>query len=341
MLVSAFYASEGRTVSGMVSLVTTDPEVAAKGADLVLVVVPTFLHEGILRAVVPFLRAGTPIVVVEGGWWGKPPLPGMESLGFFAIDTLPWACRVAKGHTATILGTKTAVRLGSTEASSTPALCELLTQLFEVKVQAVANLVTLTLFPGYLVHPGVMYGLFSEWDGKAFEKAPLFYQGVTDRIEGILLGLQADLFRVKAKVRELLPSVDLGPDETLHEWFLQAYAGKIGDPSTLGSTLRTNTAYDGLVAPTQPNPCGEGRVPLFDYRYLSEDSELYLMILRGIGELVGVSTPVLDQVLEWSQAVLGREWLHEGKVEGLDLGRTRAPQAFGIHSAEAFLRSVQ
>jgi hypothetical protein len=340
--VSAFYPSENRTVTGTVSVVTTDPEEAAKGADLVMMCLPTFLHDSVLRALVPFLRPGTPVGAVKGGWWTKPPLPGMAAMNFFVMETLPWACRVEKGHTATVLGTKVCVRMGSSPASEAPRLCSLMSKLLDINFRPVANMLgSCTFFPGFVLHPGIMYGLLSEWDGKAFEKAPLFYQGVDDRTEEVMLGLQADMDRTKAKLQELLPSMDLSSVGTVHDWLLDAYDGQIGDLSTLGSTLRTNAAYAGLVVPTRPNPDGPGRLPLFDYRYLTEDAEIHFTVIRGIAELLGVPTPTVDRVLEWAQAKLNREWLREGKLQGKDLARTRAPQAFGIRSVEAFLQSMQ
>ena len=234
------------------------------------------------------------------------------------------------------------VRLGSSPASEAPRLCSLMSKLLEISFQPVANLLgSCTFFPGFVLHPGIMYGLLSEWDGKAFETAPLFYQGVDDRTEEVLLGLQADMDHTKAKLQELLPSMDLSSVGTVHNWLLDAYEGQIGDPSTLGSTLRTNAAYAGLVVPSRPNPEGPGRLPLFDYRYLTEDAEIHLTVIKGMGELLGVSTPTLDGVLGWVQARLNRDWLREGKLQGKDLARTRAPQAFGIRSVEAFLQSVQ
>eukprot|EP00906_Rhabdomonas_costata_P027220 RCo038686 len=65
--ISAVFPSESRTVTGRASMVTTDPEAAAEGADLVILCLPTFLHDSVLRAVVPFLRPETPVGAIGGG----------------------------------------------------------------------------------------------------------------------------------------------------------------------------------------------------------------------------------------------------------------------------------
>lgn len=46
-------------------------------------------------------------------------------------------------------------------------------------------------------------------------------------------------------------------------------------------------------------------------------------------ELVRVKS---DMVLEWCQQVAGKEYMVNGKLEGKDIGETRAPVNFGITS---------
>jgi hypothetical protein len=75
---------------------------------------------------------------------------------------------------------------------------------------------------------------------------------------------------------------------------------------------------------------GGGLVPDFTTRYLAEDIPYGLVVTRGIAELVGTATPVMDKVITWAQARLEREYLVAGKLQGRDLRATRAPQRYGI-----------
>ena len=59
-----------------------------------------------------------------------------------------------------------------------------------------------------------------------------------------------------------------------------------------------------------------------------------LVVTRGLAELAQVPTPTMDRVIRWAQERLGKEYLRAGRVQGRDLGETRAPQRFGLHLAD-------
>jgi hypothetical protein len=72
-----------------------------------------------------------------------------------------------------------------------------------------------------------------------------------------------------------------------------------------------------------------------DARYLVEDVPYGLVVTRGIAELAGVKTPVIDQVITWSQERMGlgvfERWKAGWKRPDLS---TRAPQRYGIDRLE-------
>lgn len=64
-----------------------------------------------------------------------------------------------------------------------------------------------------------------------------------------------------------------------------------------------------------------------------------MVVIRGIAELAGVPTPMLDEVIMWCQQVMGSEFLLvDGKVAGRDLGITRCPQIYGFTDLDTFLK---
>ena len=79
-------------------------------------------------------------------------------------------------------------------------------------------------------------------------------------------------------------------------------------------------------------------LPNFGYRYFTEDLPCGMIVIKGIAELAGVPTPMLDEVIMWSQGVMKQEFLVDGKLCGKDLNRTRSPQAYGYTDLDAFLK---
>ena len=76
-------------------------------------------------------------------------------------------------------------------------------------------------------------------------------------------------------------------------------------------------------------------LPDFSARYLSEDVPHNMVPVKGLAELCGVQTPTIDQLLEWCQRVMGKEYLVNGKLTGNDVAETFAPQRYGFTTLEA------
>lgn len=121
---------------------------------------------------------------------------------------------------------------------------------------------------------------------------------------------------------------------------VRSYGDDIGDKSSIYTMLQTNKGYRGLCHPMIPveTPDGTKYKPNFKYRYYSEDMPTGLVVIRGIAELVGVSTPNIDEVICWCQQVMGKEFLVEGHACGKDMKSARAPQSYGYNDLDTFMK---
>jgi hypothetical protein len=330
----------GELVLGQPQLISANAADVIPGSEVVLLALPAFAHGAVLEAIASNLEAGAIIGAL-------PARGGFDYQAFsifqakkraarlFGLQTLPWACRIVTyGQEVEILGRKAAVDLAAYPAADAHHLASSLAPLLGVRLRPVTSFLTLTLAnPGQLIHPGIMYGLGRGKEGVTFTQAetPLFYQGV-DQPTADLLQAMSD--EVQALVQQLsvhLPNVDPQEIVSIHTWLLRAYPGQIDDGSTLRRAFNTNRAYSGLKMPTRtvgPNSF------VIDYqdRYLAEDVPFGLVVLKGIAELAGVSMPTLDQVIDWAQTRLNRQYLIDGTLCGADLAATRAPQRYGLQT---------
>jgi len=194
--------------------------------------------------------------------------------------------------------------------------------------------------PGAQIHPGVMFGRWcpEKWDGAALPEKPLFYQGVDEFSEGVLNGLTNEVQAIARKMEELVPGLDLKDACTLHQWYLDCYAGQMPDDKTLKGCMNTNPGYRGLT-----HPCieADGKyMPDLKYRYLMEDVPTGMCFNKGLGEILGVPMPMTDKVLTWAQECIGMNIMVDGKMCGPDIGKTRAPQAMGITTVDGFVKAA-
>jgi hypothetical protein len=313
---------------------SADPADVVPGSELVILVLPAFAHEATLRQIVPFLD--------QGAWIGAMPARGgfdicaasvleengREDVGILGLQTLPWACRIrAYGRSVHVLGTKDAVDVATRPRSRAGDVASLLSQALGLRIDPAASLMALTLAnTGQLIHPGIMYGHFGEWDGTPFPAAavPPFYHGLGARGALILAGLSDDIQRIRSRLE---PMMDLRAVRPLREWLVHSYGDTIEDPTSLHSAFVTNRAYAGLMAPVREAAPGE-YVPDFGARYLAEDVPFGLVASRAIAALGGVATPVIDEVIGWAGERLGKDYL------GRDACEARIPQNYGLETLE-------
>ena len=335
--------SHDRLLVGRPHRVSDDPSSVIPGSQLVLLSLPAFAHEIILRDVAPYLG--------DGAWIGALPARGAfdwcarEVLGevekpsvLFGLQTLPWACRIREyGREVEILGTKAAVDLAAWPSDHAEGIAALLSDLLGMPVCPISGFLSLTLAStGQLIHPGVMYGLFRDWDGQPYAEAPLFYHGIDATTADILQQLSDEVQSLRASLEGRFHELDLSAVLPLYDWLLRAYGDTIGDPSSLLSCFVSNTGYLGLRAPMRSTDYG--LVPDFRARYLAEDVPYGLVVTRGIAELVDLPTPMIDQVITWAQEALEQEFLIGGRLIGRSVATSRAPQRYGLNSLDEVMR---
>ena len=323
-------------VLGHPALVTPDAAEAARDADLVLLALPAFAHRPVLEALLPHTKSDAWLAAlparngflweVEDVFRGLGREPGGVIVGF---QTLPWACRVRSfGREVDVLGVKRVVDVAVWPAARREEVARDLSGLLGVPLAAVPSFLALGLADvGQIIHPGIMYGTFRDWDGTPFDEPPLFYQGMDEATAAILDAMSNEVLRLRDAIKRTYPHLDLSAVRHVGEWIRRTYGESIRDDSTLHRCFVTNESYRGIRAPVRA--VDGGYVPDFQARYLSEDVPFGLLVTRGIAELVGVPTPTIDAVITWAQEKLGKEYLRDGRVAGKDVAETRAPQRFG------------
>lgn len=322
-------------------LITSEPERAARGCDIIIFAVPAFLHWRYLTALEPYLEAGCLIV-------GLPGQNGFEfdvrmALGHrlknylvMNFESLPWICRIVEfGRAAKVLGTKDKLvgALQGNLASARlrdPLACMQRLLGEPPRLVISGHLLGITLrSPNAYSHPPIMYGRWKDWDGRALAQPPLFYQGIDEETADLLGKISEEVVQTSRQIMAEFPHVDLSQVIPMYDWDIGCYGNDIKDKTNLLTALRTNTGYAGITHPMVETEDGR-YMPDFNHRFLTEDVPFGLVAIRGIAEIAGVPTPYLDKVLVWCQEKLGKEYLVGSKLIGKDLDATRCPQRYGF-----------
>ena len=321
--------------------VTNDARQAARGCDIIVFAVPAFAHASYLSSLEPFIEPGCVIVG----------LPGQNGFEFdvrqslserlhrcivMNFESLPWICRIVEfGKTVRIAGTKDKV-VGAIQgdlararvADPAASLQHLLGT--PPTLVVTGHLLGITLrSPNAYSHPPIMYGRWKDWDGKALEEPPLFYQGIDEDTADLLGKVSDEVVETSSRIATAYPGVDLSQVIPMYDWDISCYGKDIRDRTNLMTALRTNAGYEGMTHPMIQTEDGR-YLPDFNHRFLAEDVPFGLVAIRGIAEIAGAPTPCIDSVLTWCQARLGKEYLVGSRLTGKDLATTRCPQRYGF-----------
>jgi hypothetical protein len=118
------------------------------------------------------------------------------------------------------------------------------------------------------------------------------------------------------------------------------YAGQIADTNTLSKCFNTNDGFKGFKCPMKEVEVDgvKGFQPDFANRYFTEDIPEGFAMYKGIADLAGVETPVIDEIFSFFQKFMKKEYIKDGKLCGADVKETKSPQAFGVQTLDDLLK---
>jgi predicted dinucleotide-binding enzyme len=318
--------------------ISADPAEVIPGADMILIVVPAYGHANVLRRIGPYVSDTATIgcLPTRGGFEFEaaalvPCAGGRRRI--FGLQTLPWSTRVITlGEVVNIGAAKAEVVLAALPADDTREVAARVGQVLGTQMVPVENFLALTLGnPGQYIHPGLMYGHFRAHDGEEYDETgiPMFYSHASDEMGRIVEGLSDDAIRIARAIEaQSGQTVDLRGVIPVHEWLRRSYAHVTDDMSTVATCFRTGPIQARKAPMAEVRP---GRfMPDFAYRYMTEDVPYGLVVTKAVGELAGVETPMIDEVVTWAQSVTDRRYLVGGKLAGPDAKGLPIPQNHGI-----------
>jgi hypothetical protein len=326
--------------------VTGDPEEAAL-SPIIIMIVPAFAHGVIISQLAPYLTEESTIAALPARsgleYQAQDILSevGQNGCTLVGFQTLPWACRTGEfGHSVTIHGTKNRVGAACLPAKEIKEKARVFSTLLGMDVIPYQSMLELSLAnTGQLIHPGIMYSVFADRLGEVFpseNEVPLFYASVDETAAKVLSQMSDEVLTIKKVVENRLPGLKMPGVVHLSQWLNQAYGKEILDTSSLAKQFQTNRGYQTFKVPMKKFSDGY-RVDV-NTRYLTEDVPFGLLVTKGIALVVGVETPVIDEVITNTSAWIGKEYLIDGELIGRDVMRTRAPQRYTIDSLEELIR---
>lgn len=331
-------------VKGRPAKISKNPADVIPEADVILLPLPSFAYEGVLKSILPHLRPGQFIGATPGqggfDYIARRALgPVAKDVVLFAQQCMPFNCRIQEfGVSVQVQQLEGWFNVFSEPESANEMVCKLTRAMYISKgmgeITARGNFWGASLAPlNANIHPQRLYTLWKDYKpGVVYDRNPLFYEEMTETGGGLMHKTSEEIAEIGKGLSKVLGS----PVYTEH--IFNAEFRSFPDPHyhRVDELFAHSAAYKGFRAPMIP--VEGGFIPNFRNRYFTEDVPYGLCVWRGIAELIGVTTPTIDLLIRWCQHNMGKEYLTaDGRMAGKDIKETSAPQAYGIASARALV----
>jgi NAD/NADP octopine/nopaline dehydrogenase, alpha-helical domain len=322
-------------VKGTPSAISKEAADVVPGADLILMPLPSFAYPTILNGLKDHLREGQTICVTPGqgafDWFARDILGEelMSKITIMGLMPMPFNCRIEEfGKIVNVQELKKKYCIGVIPIEALPKCLKLVEDMFgHAEPAGSGSFLECTLYPiNAIIHPARLFTLLKSWKtGTILAENPLFYEDMTPEATNMMDELNKELIAIGKGIQE--QGVDA---EIPHIFdFLARYVYGEPEDSSLCDFFRTNDAYKGFRCPLVPVE-GGGYLPDFANRYFTEDINLGLCGYKGMADIGGVETPVIDSIIEWAQSHMKMELIVDGHLNGKDVCMTSAPQRFGM-----------
>jgi len=301
--------------SGLIN-VTENPSEVIPDADIVLVTVPSFLLKEILQSIAPHLnRESVWVGSVQcfGGFF----LMASQMLGancnLFGFQRVPYIARIKEyGKSVCIRGYKIEHRIAAlTYNKDKLEIKNILQALFDEPVIMLRSFLEVTLTNSNpLLHPARLYSVMKSWNaGDTFSSSILFYEEWDDFASEILIKMDNEL---QLLVNDLSDYMD--PIVPIDQYY------GVEGASDLTQKIREIEAFKQIKFPMVFD--GTSYIPDLESRYFIEDIPFGLLIIKSIGEQRGIKMPVITEVINWYERIMGKCYLVNGVLEGPDVFET-------------------
>ena len=281
----------GEVLKGCIKAISSNPADVVSHADIVLLCLPGFSISDVLKQIAPALTTETAVgsIVCSTGFFFEAfkILPSQTPL--FGFQRVPFISRLKEyGRSADLLGYKPNLNIAIENTNEKEALRAVIENLFKVPVKLLSSYYEVSLTNSNpLLHPSRLYSLWKDWhEGVVFPKESLFYEEWTIEASNYLIKMDEEF----QQLLDVLP-VTKGSIPTILDYYEST------DAVSLTNKLQSIQAFKGIKSPMKK--VEGGFIPDFRSRYFTEDFPYGLQIVQNQARQHGISTPMIDEILNW------------------------------------------
>jgi len=287
------------------SLLTTRLQDAVRGADLVMLVVPSVAHENYARALAPLLDPNQIVFLNPGHTGGGLHVAaalskaGGPAVRLCETTTLTFICRMEGPATVGVYRETSNLRFAALPASGTPELLGRLRPLFPNLTAAANVLETGFMNINAVIHPpGVLMNAgWTEFTGGGF----LFYkESITPSVARVIEAVDRERLAICSRFGLRAP----------------AFVDYFAEAGLTTEEARRSRSVFRAMQESGPNKTIKAPASL-DHRYIHEDVGYGLVPMTEFGKAAGIQSPVMESLITLASAAVDTDY----RKGGLTLGK--------------------
>lgn len=283
---------------GDLALATDDAAEAFSDADVIFIIVPSFLMESAAENVTPFVRSGMFIGIIPGNGGGEVAFQDAIDKGavIFGLQRVPSVARLIEyGKSVCATGYRDTLYVAALPKSYTKKACEIIETGLQIKCKGLPDYLNLTLTPSNpILHTTRLMTLFKNYiPGKTIYKhVPLFYEEWTDETTELLFKCDDEVQGLCSELKDF----DLSGVKSLKLHYenntVRGFTNKI----------RSIEGFKGLETPTVA--VDGGYIPDLDSRYFIADFNYGLFVIMQVADIIGYQMFNCQMISKWYQRIM-------------------------------------
>ena len=276
-------------------------EDAVAGASLTIVVVPCFGHEPFMEVLAPILQDGQALLFFGEGSGSIVARRALASRGTDGVmvgeaNTLPYLARPIRPGVVTADRKSGGVLISATPSSDVKRLLDLVSDVWPYITPAESVWDTVLINFNAIDHVPTMLANAGTLENRTGGML-LWGEGGTPAVVRVIETVDAELLSIRR-------ALGLSDERRYRDFLIdQGFAPDAGP--ALYDVVRASKLVQGYC-PTGPEA--------LQSRYLTEDVPYALVLASSIGGEIGTPTPVIDGLISIGGAMLGRDFVAEGRT---------------------------
>jgi hypothetical protein len=337
-----------KTITGNIHKKSSNPKKVIPEADAIILCMPVHCYRSVLEHLATYIDKNKEVFV--GAIYGQAGFNFMfreiqnefhlTKAVYFSFGLIPWICRADKygSHGLNYGGNQVNIVAVSPYDKFEKLYLLLLKDISHARFVQADSFISLTLsVDNQIIHPSRCYALWQKYNGHwpTLDAVPYFYSDFDDLSTEILSKVDSEYTLIRDGIKKLFPLHDFKYMMNYMDLETFSNESKFKD---IKSSFRDSPTLGLIKTPTVELEDGTRMLDIH-CRFFTDDIPYGLLIAKWIARELNIDTPMINEIIQWSQKLRNEHWLHEDNSIDMDFcmshkNVTGIPPAYGITSVE-------